>query len=54
MKVPDHLADEQVLFLSDIFPTGYMAAENCNIQPGDIDRGVGLRSGRTVGDCAAR
>lgn len=29
------LADEQVLFLSDIFPTGYMAAENCNIQPGD-------------------
>lgn len=30
------LTDEQVLFLSDIFPTGYMAAENCNIQPGDI------------------
>ncbi len=29
------LADEQVLFLSDIFPTGYMAAENCDIQPGD-------------------
>jgi threonine dehydrogenase-like Zn-dependent dehydrogenase len=36
MKVPDHLADEQVLFLTDIFPTGYMAAENCDIQPGDI------------------
>src|SRR5712672_3349080 len=36
MKVPDHLADEQVLFLTDIFPTGYMAAENCNIQLGDI------------------
>src|SRR5687768_16036552 len=35
MKVPDHLSDEQVLFLSDIFPTGYMAAENCDIQPGD-------------------
>ena len=34
-KVPDELTDEQVLFLSDIFPTGYMAAENCNIQPGD-------------------
>ncbi|HEX3149760.1 MAG TPA: zinc-dependent alcohol dehydrogenase [Gemmataceae bacterium] len=34
-KVPSHLADEQVLFLSDIFPTGYMAAENCNIQRGD-------------------
>jgi threonine dehydrogenase-like Zn-dependent dehydrogenase len=35
IKVPDHLTDEQVLFLSDIFPTGYMAAENCNITPGD-------------------
>ena len=35
IKVPEHLSDEQVLFLSDIFPTGYMAAENCNIQPGD-------------------
>ena len=34
-KVPDGLSDEQVLFLSDIFPTGYMAAENCDIQPGD-------------------
>lgn len=35
IKVPDGVTDEQVLFLSDIFPTGYMAAENCNIQPGD-------------------
>lgn len=35
IKVPDHLTDEQVLFLSDIFPTGWMAAENANIQPGD-------------------
>ncbi|HXF62450.1 MAG TPA: zinc-dependent alcohol dehydrogenase [Caldilineaceae bacterium] len=34
-KAPDSLTDEQVLFLTDIFPTGYMAAENCNIQPGD-------------------
>jgi threonine dehydrogenase-like Zn-dependent dehydrogenase len=34
IKVPGGLSDEQVLFLSDIFPTGYMAAENCNIQPG--------------------
>ena len=33
-KVPDGYSDEQVLFLSDIFPTGYMAAENCNIQKG--------------------
>jgi threonine dehydrogenase-like Zn-dependent dehydrogenase len=35
IKIPASLQDEQVLFLSDIFPTGYMAAENCNIQPGD-------------------
>jgi len=35
VKVPAELSDEQVLFLSDIFPTGYMAAENCAIQPGD-------------------
>jgi threonine dehydrogenase-like Zn-dependent dehydrogenase len=34
-KVPDELTDDQVLFLSDILPTGYMAAENCNIQRGD-------------------
>lgn len=35
-KVPDHLTDDQVLFLTDILPTGYMAAENCNIKQGDI------------------
>jgi len=35
LKVPEDLTDDQVLFLSDIFPTGYMAAENCDIQPGD-------------------
>lgn len=35
IKIESSLADEQVLFLSDIFPTGYMAAENCDIQPGD-------------------
>jgi len=35
-KVPDTLTDEQVLFLSDILPTGYMAAENCHIKPGDV------------------
>ncbi len=34
LKVPDGLRDEQVLFLSDIFPTGYMAAENADIKPG--------------------
>ena len=35
MKVPEGLSDEQVLFLSDIFPTGWMAAENCMIEAGD-------------------
>src|SRR5213594_198488 len=35
VKIYEDLHDEQVLFLSDILPTGYMAAENCNIQPGD-------------------
>jgi len=33
--VPDHLDDEKVLFLSDILPTGWMAAENAEIQPDD-------------------
>ncbi len=36
VKVPAGLGDEQALFLSDIFPTGYMAAENCDIQKGDV------------------
>ena len=34
-KVPSELTDEQVLFLTDIFPTGYMAAENCEISGGE-------------------
>ncbi len=33
--VPDHLEDDKVLFLSDILPTGWMAAENADIQPDD-------------------
>lgn len=35
LKIENGFSDEQILFLSDIFPTGYMAAENCNIQTGD-------------------
>jgi threonine dehydrogenase-like Zn-dependent dehydrogenase len=35
IKVPTTLTDEQVLFLSDIFPTGYMGADFCDIQAGD-------------------
>jgi threonine dehydrogenase-like Zn-dependent dehydrogenase len=36
LKVSDDLADEKVLFLSDIFPTGYMGAEMCGIKQGDV------------------
>ena len=35
LKIESDLPDEMVVFLSDIFPTGYMAAENCGIEPGD-------------------
>ncbi|EEF61104.1 zinc-dependent alcohol dehydrogenase [Pedosphaera parvula] len=35
IKVPEGMPDDQVLFLSDILPTGYMAAEQCDIEPGD-------------------
>jgi threonine dehydrogenase-like Zn-dependent dehydrogenase len=34
-KMPEDLHDHQVVFLSDIFPTGYMAVEHCNVQPDD-------------------
>ena len=36
IKVPDGIPDDKVLFLSDIFPTGYQAAENCDIKPGQV------------------
>ena len=36
LKIESDLTDEQVLFLSDILPTGYMGAEMCDIEPGDI------------------
>lgn len=35
LKLPNDMPDEKLLFLSDIFPTGYMAAENCGIEKGD-------------------
>jgi threonine dehydrogenase-like Zn-dependent dehydrogenase len=35
IQIPDGIPDEKVLFLSDILPTGYMAAENCDIKSGD-------------------
>jgi threonine dehydrogenase-like Zn-dependent dehydrogenase len=36
IKVPDNMTDEQALFLGDIFPTGWQAAVQCDIQPTDI------------------
>lgn len=36
LKIDDDLTDDQVLFLSDILPTGYMGAEMCGITPGDV------------------
>jgi threonine dehydrogenase-like Zn-dependent dehydrogenase len=48
-KIPDGLPDDQVLFLSDIFPTGWMAAENAEIEPGDT---VAVWGGGPVGQMA--
>jgi threonine dehydrogenase-like Zn-dependent dehydrogenase len=36
VKIEQNIDDERVLFLTDIFPTGYMAAENCDIKPGHV------------------
>ena len=36
VEIPDGIPDEKVVFLSDIFPTGYMAAEQAQIEPGDV------------------
>jgi threonine dehydrogenase-like Zn-dependent dehydrogenase len=52
-QVPEGLRDEQVLFLSDAAPTGYMGADFCNIQPGDTIAvwgcgGVGLMAQRSA------
>ena len=49
VKIPPHISDEQALFLSDILPTGYMAAENAAIRPGDV---VAVWGGGPVGQFA--
>jgi threonine dehydrogenase-like Zn-dependent dehydrogenase len=51
MIIPESVSDEKALFLTDIFPTGYMAAENCNIKPGDI---VAIWGAGPVGQFAIR
>jgi len=50
VKIPDGLTDEQVLFLGDIFPTGWQAAVNCDIQPDDTVAIWGAGSRRANGD----
>ncbi len=50
LKVPSGLSNEQVLFLSAIFPPGYMAAEFCDIQGGETIAICALRAGRTIRD----
>ena len=51
VKVPGNLTDEQALFVGDIFPTGYMAAENCGIEPGDT---IAVFGAGPVGQMAIR
>jgi len=50
IKIEDGLTDEQVLFLSDVLPTGYMGAEMCDIKPGDV---VAIWGAGSVGQFAA-
>ena len=51
VKIPDGLSDEQVLFLGDIFPTGWQAAVQCDIQPTDT---VAVWGAGPVGQFAIR
>jgi len=51
LVIPKGIDDEKVIFLSDIFPTGWMAAENCNIKPGDT---VAIWGAGPVGQMAIR
>jgi threonine dehydrogenase-like Zn-dependent dehydrogenase len=51
VKIPEGLTDEQVLFLGDIFPTGWQAAVNCDIQPADT---VAIWGAGPVGQMAIR
>jgi threonine dehydrogenase-like Zn-dependent dehydrogenase len=49
-KVPDDLSDEQVLFLTDVLPTGWMGADMCDIRPGQV---VAVWGAGAVGQFAA-
>lgn len=51
LKVPKDIADEKVLFLTDAFPTGFFAADNCDIKPGDT---IAIWGAGPIGQFAAR
>lgn len=51
LRLPDSVSDEQAVMLADVFPTGFMAAENCNIHPGDT---VAVFGAGPVGQFAVR
>src|ERR1700733_2832676 len=51
VKIPEGLTDEQVLFLGDIFPTGWQGGGNCDIQPDDT---VAIWGAGPVGQMAIR
>jgi threonine dehydrogenase-like Zn-dependent dehydrogenase len=51
LKVPEGIEDEKVLFLTDAFPTGYFAADNCDIQPGDT---IAIWGAGPIGQFACR
>lgn len=51
LQIPEEITDEQALFLSDILPTGYMAAENCSIAEGDT---IAVWGAGPVGQFAVR
>jgi threonine dehydrogenase-like Zn-dependent dehydrogenase len=51
LKIPAGIEDEKVLFLTDAFPTGYFAADNCDIQPGDT---IAIWGAGPIGQFATR
>ena len=51
LAIPPEISDEQAIFLGDIFPTGFQAAESCDIQPGDT---IAVFGAGPVGQMAIR
>ncbi|CAN5369514.1 zinc-dependent alcohol dehydrogenase [soil metagenome] len=49
-KVPSNIPDEKLLFLTDVYPTGFQAADQANVKPGDV---VAIWGGGPVGQFAA-